>query len=202
VATWAALAGLLDHLGVERAAVVGSSLGGRAAVDLALAAPGRVRTLVLAGASLAGHRFAEPALYELWERSETAVERGDHAEAARVEVDTWVVGVGRGPEAVDAEIRRRVEAMLLAAYANGEADLEDLDPPAAGRLGELAVPTLVLVGGHDRPDIQAMADALAGGVPGARRAVMAGTGHLPNLERPAEFNRLVLEFLAAAAGGP
>jgi 3-oxoadipate enol-lactonase len=62
VATWAALAGLLDHLGVEQAAVVGSSLGGRAAVDRALAAPGRVRALVLAGASLAGHRFAEPAL--------------------------------------------------------------------------------------------------------------------------------------------
>jgi 3-oxoadipate enol-lactonase len=59
----------------------------------------------------------------------------------------------------------------------------------------LAVPTLVVVGEHDRPDIHAMADALAGGIAGAERVVLAGTGHLPNLERPAAFNRVVLEFL-------
>jgi 3-oxoadipate enol-lactonase len=52
-----------------------------------------------------------------------------------------------------------------------------------------------VVGEHDRPDIHAMADALAGGIAGAERVVLAGTGHLPNLERPAAFNRVVLEFL-------
>jgi 3-oxoadipate enol-lactonase len=107
VALWAVLRDLLDHLGLERAVVVGCSLGGRAAVDLALAAPGRVRPGP--GPGLAGHRFQEPALFELWDRSETALERGDHLEAARVEIDTW----------------------------------EEPDPPAAGRLGEIAVPTLV-----------------------------------------------------------
>jgi 3-oxoadipate enol-lactonase len=58
------------------------------------------------------------------------------------------------------------------------------------------VPTLVLVGEHDRPDIHAMAEALAAGIPGAERVVLAGTAHLPSLERPAELNRVVLEFLA------
>jgi 3-oxoadipate enol-lactonase len=195
VALWATLRDLLDHLGVERAVVAGASLGGRAAVDLALAVPERVRALVLVGSGLAGHRFAEPALFELWDRSEAALERGDHEEAARVEIGTWVAGMGRGPEAVDPEVGRRVREMLLAAYAHGEADLEEPDPPAATRLGELAVPTLVVVGEHDRPDIHAMADALAGGIAGAERVVLAGTGHLPNLERPAAFNRVVLEFL-------
>jgi 3-oxoadipate enol-lactonase len=195
VALWATLRDLLDHLGVERAVVAGASLGGRAAVDLALAVPERVRALVLVGSGLAGHRFAEPALFELWDRSEAALERGDHEEAARVEIGTWVAGMGRGPEAVDPEVGRRVREMLLAAYAHGEADLEEPDPPAATRLGELAVPTLVVVGEHDRPDIHAMADALAGGIAGAGRVVLAGTGHLPNLERPAAFNRVVLEFL-------
>ena len=195
VALWATLRDLLDHLGVERAVVAGASLGGRAAVDLALAAPERVRALVLVGSGLAGHRFAEPALFELWDRSEAALERGDHEEAARVEIGTWVAGMGRGPEAVDPEVGRRVREMLLAAYAHGEADLEEPDPPAATRLGVLAVPTLVVVGEHDRPDIHAMADALAGGIAGAERVVLAGTGHLPNLERPAAFNRVVLEFL-------
>ncbi|HZB59497.1 MAG TPA: alpha/beta fold hydrolase, partial [Actinomycetota bacterium] len=116
VALWATLRDLLDHLGVERAVVVGSSLGGRAAVDLALAAPDRVRALVLIGSSLAGHPFQEPALFELWDQSEAAIERGDHQEAARVEIDAWVVGMGRDPSAVDPEVRRRVRDMLLVAY--------------------------------------------------------------------------------------
>jgi pimeloyl-ACP methyl ester carboxylesterase len=196
VALWALLGDLLERLGVDRAVVVGCSLGGRAAVDLALAAPDRVRALVLVGSGLAGHRFEEPALHELWDQSEGAIKRGDHREAARVEVDTWVVGMDRDREAVEAGVRRRVTEMLLRAYAHGEVDLEEPDPPAAARLGEIAVPTLVLVGEHDRPDLHAIADALAGGIPGAERVVLGGTAHLPNMERPAEFNRVVLEFLA------
>jgi pimeloyl-ACP methyl ester carboxylesterase len=155
VALWATLRDLLDHLGVERAVVVGASLGGRAAVDLALAAPDRVQALVLVGSGLAGHPFQEPALFELWDRSEGAIERGDHLEAARVELDTWVVGMDRGPSAVTPEIRRRVEAMLLDA-----------------------------------------------GIPRAERVVLRGTAHLPNMERPEEFNRVVLEFLAKVGPAP
>jgi pimeloyl-ACP methyl ester carboxylesterase len=196
VALWATLRDLLDHLGVERAVVAGASLGGRAAVDLALAAPERVRALVLVGSGLAGHRFQEPALLELWDQSEGALERGDHGEAARLEIDTWVVGMGRDPSVVDPEVRRRVRDMLLVAYEHGPADLEEPDPPAADRLGEVAAPTLVVVGEHDRPDIHAMAGALAGGIPGAERALLPGTAHLPNMEQPEEFNRVVLEFLA------
>jgi len=202
VALWAALRDLLDHLEVERAVVVGSSLGGRAAVDLALAAPDRVRALVLIGSSLAGHPFQEPALFELWDQSEGAIERGDHQEAARVEIDTWVVGVGRDPSALDPEVRRRVRDMLLVAYEHGEADLEEPDPPAAGRLGEIAAPALVVVGEHDRPDIHAMAGALAAGIPRAERAVLPGTAHLPSMERPEACNQLVLEFLAKLGPGP
>ncbi|HEV3014221.1 MAG TPA: alpha/beta hydrolase [Actinomycetota bacterium] len=201
VALWATLRDLLDHLGVERAVVVGASLGGRAAVDLALAAPDRVRALVLIGSSLAGHPFQEPALFELWDQSEGAIERGDHQEAARVEIDTWVVGRGRDPSAVDPEVRRRVRDMLLVAYEHGEADLEEPDPPAAGRLGEVAAPALVVVGEHDRPDIHAMAGALAAGIPRAERALLPGTAHLPSMERPEACNQVVLEFLAKLGPG-
>lgn len=200
VALWATLGDLLDHLGVEQAVVVGCSLGGRVAVDLALAAPDRVRALVLVGSALAGRRFEEPALFELWDQSEGAAERGDLEEAARVEVATWVVGMDRDPGSVDQRVRDRVRDMLLVAYAHGEADLEETDPPAAGRLGEVAAPTLVVVGEHDRPDIHAIADLLVAGIPGAERADLAGTGHLPNMERPDEFNRVVLGFLSGLDG--
>jgi 3-oxoadipate enol-lactonase len=202
VSLGAALRELLDQLGVGRAVVVGCSLGGRAAIDLALVAPERVRALVLVGSGLAGHRFAEAALLELWDHTDAALDRGDPQEAARLEIDTWVVGMGRDPGQVDPALRRRVRDMLLSAYAYGPADLEEADPPAAGRLGEIGVPTLVLVGEHDRPDMHAMAEALAGGIPGAERVVLAATAHLPSMERPDEFNRVVLEFLAELAGSP
>jgi pimeloyl-ACP methyl ester carboxylesterase len=77
----------------------------------------------------------------------------------------------RPPEAVDAEVRRRVTEMLPTAYAHGEADLEEPDPPAAG-------------------------------IPGAERVVVDGAAQLPSMERPGEFNRVVLEFLAKAAPAP
>jgi pimeloyl-ACP methyl ester carboxylesterase len=78
---------------------------------------------------------------------------------------------------------------------------QPLDPPAVGRLGEIGVPTLVIVGDRDVPDIQRVADALVAGIAGARKVVMRDTAHVPNMEQPAEFNRLVLDFLASVPTG-
>jgi len=64
-------------------------------------------------------------------------------------------------------------------------------------LGEIAVPTLIVVGEHDIPDVHAHAGALEAGILGGRRVVLAGSGHLPQLEVPDAFNELVLEFLSA-----
>ena len=69
------------------------------------------------------------------------------------------------------------------------------DPPAAGRLGEIRVPTLVVVGAEDVPDVVDSADPLVHAIPGAKRATIAGAAHLPNMEKPEEFNRIVLTFL-------
>jgi pimeloyl-ACP methyl ester carboxylesterase len=71
-----------------------------------------------------------------------------------------------------------------------------LEPSESERLGEVNVPTLVLTGDEDVPDIHRIADRLAAGIPGAERATMAGAAHLPSLERPDEFDRIVLAFLA------
>jgi pimeloyl-ACP methyl ester carboxylesterase len=71
-----------------------------------------------------------------------------------------------------------------------------LEPPALSRLGEIGVPALVLVGEHDVPDVLESAERLARDIPGARKIVLPGTAHLPSLEQPEVFNRLVLKFLA------
>jgi pimeloyl-ACP methyl ester carboxylesterase len=71
-----------------------------------------------------------------------------------------------------------------------------LDPPAAGRLGEIKVPTLVLVGQYDTSGAHLQANALRSGISGARKVVIEGTAHVPNMEKPEEFSRLVLDFLS------
>jgi pimeloyl-ACP methyl ester carboxylesterase len=71
-----------------------------------------------------------------------------------------------------------------------------LDPPAFGRLAEIDVPTLAIVGGIDMPVIHVIVDLIAGQVPGARKVVIPDVAHMVNMEKPDEFNDLVLELLS------
>jgi len=94
-------------------------------------------------------------------------------------------------------VRDLVREMNLIALKNEVLKLGEeleLQPPAVSRLSQIRAPTLVLVGEEDRPRPLAAADLLES-LPDARKTVMAGTAHLPNMERPEEFNRLVLDFL-------
>jgi pimeloyl-ACP methyl ester carboxylesterase len=88
--------------------------------------------------------------------------------------------------------RRAYELQLLDFEDEEELLVEDV----AQRLGEITAPTLVLVGEEDVPDIRAIADRLARGIPGAHFETIPNTAHVPSMERPEEFDRLVLGFLA------
>ena len=76
--------------------------------------------------------------------------------------------------------------------------LNPLNPPAVQRLAEIAVPTLIVVGALDHPEILRAADVMAATIPSAEKAVIEGSAHLPNMERPDEFNQTVRNFLGAA----
>jgi pimeloyl-ACP methyl ester carboxylesterase len=131
---------------------------------------------------------------------EAAVARGDLDAAVAANLDFWVAGPRRTADEVDPKIRELVAEMQLQAFrqSKGHDDLRAarLDPPASQRLGEVNVPTLVVTGDEDVDDIRVMGDRLARDIPGAERATIAGAAHLPNLERPEEFDRIVLDFLA------
>ena len=112
----------------------------------------------------------------------------------------WVDGPRRGPDVVDPTVRELVREMNLIALKNEATQLgEELEPErsAASRLSGIQAPTLVLVGDEDRARTLAAADLLEGEIPNVRKTVMPGTAHLPNMERPGEFNRLMLDFLEA-----
>ena len=183
------VAGLLD----DPAAVVGCSFGGSVALELAVARPELVERLVLVGSNVRGWEWSEAAETGFAEE-EALVEAGDLAGAARQQAEMWLApGASR-------EARELTEAMTLRTYEqqmpmDGQVTGAWPEPVALERLGEIGVPTLVVVGAQDHEDIQAMARKLAAEIQGARLETIEGAGHLPSLEQPDELNRLLLDFL-------
>ena len=195
------LLAVIEQHGFERFALVGISLGGRVALEIALARPELVRALVLVAPGLPGHAWSDE-LRRQWAEEEAAFERGDLDVAVEVSLRTWVDGPRRRPEDVDPQVRARVGEMQRRIYelAQGAEDEEELFvEDLVDRLGEIDVATLLLVGEEDQPDMHAIADRLAGELPNVRRATIAATAHVPSIERPREFDGLVLPFLREAA---
>jgi pimeloyl-ACP methyl ester carboxylesterase len=198
---------LLDELGIERAAVVGNSFGGRVAIDLALAHPERISALLLVAPALTG--FEGSAALDAFDEAEDALlDAGRVDEAVELNLRTWLDGQGRASAPVAratrehvATMQRRAFEIQLAAYAKspppGPAAWSD--PPAASRLATVAVPTLVVTGTYDRPEFRSLGERVAAGIPGAKSSVM-DTAHLPGIERPEELSRLVLTFLDTTGG--
>jgi 3-oxoadipate enol-lactonase len=135
-----------------------------------------------------------------WAAEEDALARGDLDAAVAANLRMWLAGPRRDLDDIDPGLRELVAEMQKQAFRQqkGHDDVQmlRLEPPESERLGEVGVPTLVLTGDEDVGDIHTIADRLAGGIPGAERATIAGAAHLPNLERPDEFDCIVLDFLA------
>jgi pimeloyl-ACP methyl ester carboxylesterase len=187
---------LLDELGIEQAALVGNSMGGDIAIDVTLAAPERVWALILVDA---GHPGVERPrdIAEYNERENALLESGDIDGAVDLNLRFWLDGPHRSPDAVDPAVRARVAQMQRLALENYLALDEEPGPAKRpdGSPADIRCPTLVLVGDQDQPYMLAAADRYAEEIPGARKAVIAGAAHIPSLERPDEFDTLVLDFL-------
>jgi pimeloyl-ACP methyl ester carboxylesterase len=107
-----------------------------------------------------------------------------------LETDIWL-----GPDA-SPDVSRCVVEMVRLSYDHGEIEEAEVEPPAAERLGELEMPTLLVLGEVDRIDIARAADELVNSIPHARLVTVPGAAHLPNLEQPEVFNAILADFLA------
>ena len=188
------LRALLDHLGIERAHLVGLSLGGRIAVDFALTYPERVRSLVLADPGLSGYMWDTTAAQEWSGPIVDAMRKGDFLKAA----DLWLKSGFMAPAMENQELAPRLTqlARTNARVYEEYRDLEvPLSPPALDRLADIRAPTLLLLGERDVPDEHRIVERLHREVPGSESVVFPRVGHVVNLEAPEEFNRVVLAFL-------
>ncbi|MFC1407422.1 MULTISPECIES: alpha/beta fold hydrolase [Streptacidiphilus] len=207
---------LLDQLDVDRAALVGSSDGGKLALDVALLRPELVDGLVLVGSGVSGYQWPESFLTLYRQRVHEVVgpEPRDLETYVRATVEFLTAGPGRSWTDLDPEVWRLALEMFRTITRrewSGSAQFEarDLEPPAFGRLDQVEVPVLVVHGTEDVPGIVELSELLAGaaginaaGIKGARHAVLPGAGHLPPLEQPDEFNRVLLDFLDTLTAGP
>ena len=193
------LTALLDHLRVDQPLILmGCSMGGGLAMSFALERPARVKALIMVDSGPPGLELDVPTPAK-FDEAEKAYEAGELDLAAELETQIWFDGMGRTSTQVNQAMRQLVFEMDRTALAHDAQRLgkrlPDAPVPAVSRLEELHVPMLVIVGVHDTPYMQAAATYITDKVPSAQKVVIADAAHLPNMDQPAEFQRIVAEFL-------
>lgn len=187
---------LLDHLGVQRAALVGASQGARVALGALLAAPARVACLILDGPPQLLERDGGEAAQEVPLHEYRRLARsGDMAAVRRL----WSSHPFTQLTSTDPSTRRHLDG-LLARYPGTDLLLPGVAqvPLSRARLRALRLPVLVVNGERDLESRRASGVTLARAIPSAKRSVIAGAGHLPNLDDPASYAEVCSGFLAAA----
>jgi 3-oxoadipate enol-lactonase len=184
------LVALLDHLKIERAHVVAQSMGGRAVAGLARTAPARIRSLVLCGTTAGATNDRVRELQDVLKEARGEGGLREHALSDDFESANPVL----------ASLYRQINALNPRRPAGFLGR-----PPATYRgsmhpvLTELGIPILFLVGERDMITSPEMIREAAALIPGAGVEVLLNAGHSAYFESPDEFNRLVLDFLAATA---
>jgi 3-oxoadipate enol-lactonase len=180
---------LLRHLQIKRAMLVGSSHGGALVINFTLEHPNLVEQLVLVGAVVDGYGFSDHFLLRGLKNNEPG-EKDVARLIANWANDKYVIAADH-PEA-----KKKLQAILTANPQDlTHDDMPRPTRPAVARLAEISVPTLILVGDQDIPDVHAHAGVIENGIWNSRRVVVEDAGHLMYVEKPDEFSHIVLTFL-------
>jgi 3-oxoadipate enol-lactonase len=174
------LSGLLDHLKIDRASLVAQSMGGRTCLGFTLAYPDRVRVLVMADTT---GGFSDARMAQL--RGE-----GEAALAGPNPPPRTYARHFPQEQPAPAFLYEQIRAL------NPPRKEVSVPGPTAEQVRALGTPTLLIVGEHDVITPPAMIKMFQSYIPHARLAEVAGSGHSVYFEKPAEFNRIVLDFLA------
>jgi 3-oxoadipate enol-lactonase len=187
------LQALIEYLELDRPILVGLSLGGSTVLNHAVLYPGVARALVVVGPSLGGFAYSQEFMSTLMALRVAAEEGG--LDAAR---NGWlasrVFDGARPHPALFARLTAMVNDYSGWHWTNPDPGVP-VSPPTIEQLPSIDVPTLVIIGRHDSDDFQRIATTVESAVPRSRRVVIEDAGHLVNMERPEDFNRVLNAFL-------
>ena len=192
------LARVIEQVAGAPATLVGCSYGGLLSLHCALDHPHLVTALVLVGPIVSGLALTDHFMTRGGRSVPDEDAPVDEQIAYWSKVDPWLTA------AANTKARSTLRGLLVEnphnlRIAPGLQLRRERD--ALSQLAAITVPTLIIVGEHDIPDVHAHSGAIEAGISGARRVIVQGSGHLPHLEDPDQFNRLALEFLAGALAG-
>lgn len=191
---------VLDHLGIATATLVGCSRGGSTALDVAVERPERVTGVVTIGSGPSG--FPEVELTDVedaaFDQVDEAFTAKDWHRLARLEVALWAIGPLRRDHDLDPEFVSLAYELnrVNVVHAEEKPVRIPLEPPAFDRLVDIEVPTLVTVGAFDITPVLAQYEYLLSALPNARGVTFREAGHLPSVERPAEFEQVLVDWLS------
>lgn len=187
---------LLQTLAIDGVSLVGLSNYG-VALDFAIAYPNLVDKLVLVSPGLRGYDFRDPWVGTKLTAMMQALGRQGLAEAVEIFLTMWADGPYRTPAEVNPLVRERMREMVTRSFRLSRLapNCKGLEPPAARRLSEVRVPTLVVLGEKDAPDIYTICKLIHEGIAGSQLHRISDVGHTLVMEKPNEFNLLVDEFL-------
>lgn len=204
------VAAAIEALDLGAAVLVGVSMGAAAAVDTTLEHPQLISAVVACSAGASAHAglgqgdFRDPWLLDRFADLDAAARAWDADAWTEIYLQAGLAGPYRAlvdlEPTVVARCREMVADTLATHITPGPGPLPIPVPDAPDRLGEIAVPLLGVAGTLDSPDHIRMVHQLVDGVNGATFTAIGGAAHLPNLERPAEFDAVLRRFLDALPG--
>jgi pimeloyl-ACP methyl ester carboxylesterase len=183
---------VLDRLRIDRAHLMGHSMGGQLAIDFALAHPARVASLVLAGAAPSGTVPTAEEVKAIASIFAAAKSGEDAVLSAWLAHPMWSASQKRS------DVMKALESSTrpnLRVFSMTSPPFVPTDPPAIKRLRDITAPTLIVVGDRDLPSLRQAADLLAREIPGAVLKVVAGADHALPIGWAKDFNAVALEFL-------
>ena len=187
------VAGLMDHLSIRQAVLIGLSMGGYVGFALSRKYPGRLRGLVLADTR--AQADSEEARTGRFNLAQTAFRKGPEAVADIMMPKLLsATSLKARPDLVD-QVRRIIEGNEVSGMIVDSIAMADR-PDSVPLLSRITCPTMVVVGEEDHTTPPAESRLIAQGIAGARLAVIPGAGHLSNLEQPEQFNKVIDEFAA------